>query len=41
VNGNFIFVPDVRYIANGVATKEKELVHINRLRNSYEQQQRV
>ena len=41
VNGNFIFVPDVRYIANGVATKEQDLVHINRLRVSYEQQQRL
>jgi hypothetical protein len=41
MNGNFIFVPDVRYIANGITTKEKDLVHINRLRTSYEQQQRL
>jgi hypothetical protein len=40
INGNFIFIPDLRYIANGITTKEPELQHINRLRLSYEQQQR-
>jgi len=34
-------VPDLRYVATGITTKEPDLMHINRLRLSYEQQQRV
>ncbi|AXH78958.1 MAG: hypothetical protein [Circular genetic element sp.] len=34
-------IPDLRYIATGITTKESDLIHINRLRLSYEQQQRV
>jgi hypothetical protein len=34
-----ITFPGLRYIAQGIATAESELVHINRLRRSYELQQ--
>lgn len=33
-------VPAIRYLATGVASKESDLVYINRLRLSYENQQR-
>lgn len=41
LNGNLVTVPDFRYVATGITTKEPELVHINRLRLAYEQQQSV
>jgi len=41
LNNNIIVIPDLRYMANGITTKEPELQHINRLRLSYEQQQRI
>jgi len=41
VNLDTITIPSLRYIATGIATKEPDLIHINRLRLSYEQQQRV
>lgn len=34
-------VPSIRYTATGMSTKEPDLVHINRLRLSYEQAQTV
>jgi len=40
-NLDTITIPSLRYIATGIATKEPDLIHINRLRLSYEQQQRV
>ena len=40
-NNDTITIPDLRYIATGITTKEPDLIHINRLRLSYEQQQRV
>lgn len=41
INNDTISVPSLRYIATGITTKEPDLIHINRLRLSYEQQQRV
>jgi len=38
LEANLIHVPDQRYVATGITTKEPELIHINRLRLSYEQQ---
>jgi len=40
LNNDLIAVPDQRYVATGIVTKEPELIHVNRLRLSYEQQQR-
>jgi hypothetical protein len=39
LNNNVITVPDMRYVATGIAAKEPDLVHINRLRLAYEAQQ--
>lgn len=39
LNNNFLAVPDMRYVATGIAAKEPDLVHINRLRVAYEAQQ--
>ena len=36
-----IIIPSVRYIGTGIATKEDELVYINRMRVSYEQAQTI
>jgi len=41
LNGDTLTIPSVRYLASGITTKEPELQHINRLRLSYEQQQRI
>jgi len=41
LNNNQFSIPSLRYIGTGISTKESDLVHINRMRLSYEQQQRV